>query len=474
MKKKTVQKRDKNILIRKLFDLLLEKNKGKEWVLEQIEKQKITINEAKESSSLLILQSCPSNFIENLLKILREEKFLDSYSTKSTRTLHWFFTDIVGSANPKIQTEEQIKKINFLFSQIQNSKTFRQIDFESDVILPTGDGMAIGFSSSPEQPFLLAIEISKALNNYNKNKRENAKIQLRIGLDSGPVYFIKDVQGNNTVWGPGIITARRVMDLCDANHILASQKIAEDLSKLTAFYKNITHPLGEYKVKHDEEFYIYNIYGMGFGNKNTPSKVVEQRDRDKNEDLIPNFEFNYVEVRLDVKDPKTMMTHHKWIWDVKNNSKKPLEQVFYNIGGDVPKDFRDLHISIKDEKNKKQEILTIDENKELEKKFNVKLAHPIRRKQHGRILKLEYDWEEPNRVFQYDFSGNCKRFKYVFTIPSGIEIKNRVLQVVRELGIKKRAEPPAKIRYLPKKIEVTWENDKKNKINRFDSYEFQW
>ena len=393
---------------------------------------------------------------------------------KQTKTLHWFFTDIIGSANPKIPTDEQIRKINFLFSQIRNSKTFGQLNFSSDVILPTGDGMAIGFSSSPELPFLLAIEISKELQQYNKNKKEKAKIQLRIGLDSGPVYFIKDVQKNNTVWGPGIITARRVMDLCDENHILASQKIAEDVRKLTNFYKKITHPLGEYKVKHDEEFYIYNIYGKNFGNKIIPKKVVEQQKREIEEDLIPNFEFNSIEVRLDVKDPKTMMTHHKWIWDVKNNSKKPLEQVFYNIGGDVPKNFRDLHISIKDEKNKKQEILTLDENNELEKKFNVKLSNPIRKRQSGRTLKLEYDWEEPKRVFQYDFSANCKRFKYVFTIPNGVEVKNRVLQVVRELGLKKRAEPPAKIRYLPKKIEITWENDKKNMINRFYSYEFQW
>ena len=99
---------------------------------------------------------------------------------------------------------------------------------------------------------------------------------------------------------------------------------------------------------------------------------------------------------------------------------------------------------------------------------------PIRKNQRGRILTLEYDWEEPYRVFEYFFSAKCKKFKYVLTAPKDLQIKNRVLEVERELGIKKRAEPAPKISYLKDKIRITWETDKKRIIKKHETFEFQW
>ena len=63
-----------------------------------------------------------------------------------------------------------------------------------------------------------------------------------------------------------------------------------------------------------------------------------------------------------------MMTHHTWIWDVKNISKEPLEQIFYYIIGDTPKSFGDLNLSVKDENDNNLEIISLDVNKPHEKK----------------------------------------------------------------------------------------------------------
>ena len=167
------------------------------------------------------------------------------------------------------------------------------------------------------------------------------------------------------------------------------------------------------------------------------------------------------------------MTHHTWIWEIKNITKKPLEQIYYHLDGDIPKEFSDLNLKIIDGNNEKVELLSLDSNKEHEKKFNVRLNKPIKRNQRS-IIKLEYDWEEPYKSFEYWFAAKCKKFRYVLRVPKSLQIKNRVLQVVRELGIKKRAEPASKIVDYPDVTEVIWENDKKHIINRHDTFEFQW
>ena len=115
------------------------------------------------------------------------------------------------------------------------------------------------------------------------------------------------------------------------------------------------------------------------------------------------------------------MTHHTWIWDIKNISKEPLTAIFYGLGGDVPRDFPKLNVKVTDENNNKLEILALDVNKPLQKAFHVKLAKPIRKNQSGRIVKLEYDWEEPERNFEYAFSSKSKKFRYFFTAPKDLQ-----------------------------------------------------
>jgi len=408
--------------------------------------------------------------------LIQDEEFAIRDVNTLTKTLHWFFTDIISSSDPGIPVKNQIRKINLLNAMIGKTNIFKEKDSDSTYIQPTGDGMAIGFSDSPESPLILAIEIHKLLYKFNKKQRDKDKVHIRIGIDTGPVYFIEDVEGNDSVWGPGIIMARRVMDLCGQDQIFTSRRIGDDISKLSPQYKSIMHKIGDYSIKHGEQLLIYNVYGKNFGNKIAPkkSKIIEKSTQEDILQTQPKFEFNSIEIRLDITDIKTMMTHHTWVWDVKNISKEPLSQIFYDIGGDVPKDFGDLNTTIRDENGNDLGIVSLDVNKGHEKKFNVRINKPIRKNQKGRILTLEYDWEEPYRVFEYFFSAKCKKFKYVLTVPKDLQIKNRVLEVERELGIKKRAEPPPKIRYLKDNTKITWETDKKRVIRKHETFEFQW
>ena len=195
---------------------------------------------------------------------------LDNHA--STKTFHWFFTDIVGSSDPNITTEDQIEKITALIDSVKNTATFKSTTPDERYVLPTGDGMAIGFRDSPEKPIQLAIETHKLLSAFNKNRRGPRRVDLRIGIDIGPIYFIKDLEDKDNIWGPGIIMARRVMDLCGPNNIFASERIATDLHNLSKTHRATIRPIGEYEIKHGDKLRIYNIYGNGFGNKNFAKK----------------------------------------------------------------------------------------------------------------------------------------------------------------------------------------------------------
>lgn len=321
-------------------------------------------------------------------------------------------------------------------------------------MLPTGDGVAIGFRESAEIPIEMAIQLHKILNQYNKSKPNKDKIYVRIGIDTGPVYFIKDVLGNNTVWGPGIIMSRRLMDICEQNHILTSEKIGE-MSKLTDSYRSIIHPIGDYGLKHGESQFVYSIYGKEFGNKVPPTK----NKIDAGDDLTKaKFVFDRIEVYLDVKDTKTMLTRHTWVWVLRSIVKEPIDRVNYTVQGDVPRDFSHLHLSVKSDRNTKLRIASL-ENEPQRKRFVVMLKKPLKWNQKVRLV-LNYDWEEPDRYFAHDFATKCNKFKYVLTIPKeGAKIdKIRVMDENPLLNLKTHAKPPPMIKFLKDKVEVKWES----------------
>lgn len=452
--------------------LLEEKGKNKDWLLEELMRLKVKLRVSPTTNSYEILRHCPANVIKHIQTTLHGDYGVEEISSH-TKTLHWFFTDIVGSSDPRLSTKSQIRKITVLQNHIRHTEAFKN-SVDNSVVLPTGDGMAIGFSDSPETPLRLAIQLSESLAKYNRSKSNADRIFIRVGIESGPVYFIKDVMGNDTVWGPGIIMSRRLMDMCGPNQIFASRKIGDDISRLSTEYRAILHPIGDYAIKHGEQLLIYNVYGKGFGNKIAPKKgkITEKPKEDEFANPI-KFEFDEVEVRLDVLDRETMLVHHTWTWDVKNIASEPLSQIFYALAGDVPRDFSDLGVLIHDEDGNNLEIISLDVNKPAEKKFNVKLKNPIKRNQKCRLV-LEYDWEEPERVFEYLLSSKSKKFRYIFTVPKDVPIKSMVLEVIPDLGIKRRVDPPPTITYSKDLTYIKWETADRQMIKRFSAFEFKW
>src|SRR3990170_321083 len=228
--------------IAEILGLLDETGRGKQWLVDQLKKHKISTKTS--INSFEILKECPDDFVSQMLRSLKGEDIAGFEEIKTlTKTYHWFFTDIVAGSNPTIPTKNQVKKIIVLNELLLRTETFSKRDPISTVALPTGDGYAIGFSDSPEKPIHLAMELHKALNRYNESQRGHEKLLIRVGIDMGPVYVIKDINNMDNVWGPGIILTRRVMDLAGDMNIFASARIAEDVLKLSAEYKKMLHRL---------------------------------------------------------------------------------------------------------------------------------------------------------------------------------------------------------------------------------------
>ncbi|MDE1766193.1 MAG: hypothetical protein KGI27_07975 [Thaumarchaeota archaeon] len=458
--------------IAEILGLLEEKGKGRDWLLEELKRHKIKLG-VMPTNAYDILRALPNDFILHISRLLQNDEFLIEDVRTLTSTYHWFFTDIVGSSDPSISTKEQARKILILTDLIRKSETFRQSSPGSAVILTTGDGMVIGFADSPEKPLRLAIEIQKAISRYNQLRTTKEKLFIRVGIDTGPVYTIEDLNGSKTFWGPGIITARRVMDIGGTMQIFASSRIADDIRRLSPEYKAMMHPVGDYVVKHGEQLLIYNIYGNGFGNRNTPKKGKVQKSKAAEQDLKNSntFYFSGIDLGIEITDPKTMMVRHRWTWDIKNISPEPKNQIFYYLDGDAPRDFADMNVVVTDDKKKELEIISLNVNKPYHKEFIVKLDRPLKPNQKGQKITLQYDWEEPERNFFYKVSSDCRKLQYHFVMPKGIEVKNRVLKVDPETGYKTHASPAAKVRYLPGRTEITWQ---KSNLVAYEAYRFEW
>jgi len=467
---------DRIAKVAEIISLIEEAQKTKEWIFQQIKKKHLKLPVKHSMSSFQVLNCCPDGFLSDSLKTLKAKDIDDIGDINSiTKTYHWFFTDIVAGSNPTIPSKEQARKVVVLNELIGRTETFKRRDPASTVILPTGDGMAIGFSDSPEYPLRLSIQLHKLLNEYNKARRsKKEKVLLRIGIDIGPVYVIKDLNGQDNVWGPGIILTRRVMDLAGDMNIFASSRFGDDVKALSPEYKEIMHLIGDYSIKHGEQLNIYNIYGEGFGSKIYPrkSKILDKKETFQDQLKSKTaFMFNTIDIKLDVIDPKTMLTHHQWIWNLINLSDEPRDEVFYYLDGDVPKDFPDMNVKVTDEEENELDIISLSENKPTHKEFNVKMKKPIKPKQRKRFVKIEYDWEEPERNFFYKLPTDCKKFNYKFSIPKGVDVKNRILKVDTELGYKWVANPAPTIKYLKEGTVITWEG---TNLKAFDAYKFEW
>jgi KaiC/GvpD/RAD55 family RecA-like ATPase/class 3 adenylate cyclase len=187
----------------------------------------------------------------------------------------FFFIDIVGLSDPSLSVKNQVQKIQILNELIHSCDSFRKASTGKKIILPTGDGTAIGFLSNPEIPLELSIQLHHKMYAYNQQKYDEDLIGVRIGLGSGPVFTVSDLNNVQNIWGPGIILARRVMDAGDNGHILIAEKLAEELISLKDEYRSVINLISnKYRIKHGQEIKLYSAYSNDFGNPRIPSKVL--------------------------------------------------------------------------------------------------------------------------------------------------------------------------------------------------------
>src|ERR1700704_2624890 len=176
---------------------------------------------------------------------------------------HVLFIDIVGYS--KLSINDQRAAIDELTQVVRASEQFQNAEAAARLLkIPTGDGMALVFYKSPEEPVECALEISRAL-------KEHPKIQLRMGVHSGPVSGVIDVNGQANLAGAGLNMAQRVMDCGDAEHILLSKRVADDLGEYE-HWRPLLHDLGACEVEHGMRVSIVNLHADEVGNPQVPKK----------------------------------------------------------------------------------------------------------------------------------------------------------------------------------------------------------
>jgi TolB-like protein/class 3 adenylate cyclase/Tfp pilus assembly protein PilF len=183
---------------------------------------------------------------------------------------HVLFIDIAGYS--KLSVNEQHAAVEELNQIVRASEQFQRAEAASRLLkIPTGDGMALVFYTSPEAPAQCAVEISRAL-------KEHPRLQLRMGIHSGPVSGVVDVNERANLAGAGLNVAQRVMYCGDAGHILLSKHVAEDLEEYEK-WRPLLHDLGECEVKHGVRISVVNLYDDRFGNATLPRKFETVQKR---------------------------------------------------------------------------------------------------------------------------------------------------------------------------------------------------
>src|SRR5213595_933531 len=176
---------------------------------------------------------------------------------------HVLFIDIVGYS--KLSINEQRAVVEELTTIVRGSDQYQKAETAGRLIkIPTGDGIALVFYTSPEAPAQCAVEISRPL-------KERPHLRLRMGVHSGPVSGVIDVNGHANLAGAGLNIAQRVMACGDAGHILLSKRVAEDLEEYE-HWRPLLHDLGVCEVKHGMRVGVTNLYSDEIGNPQLPKK----------------------------------------------------------------------------------------------------------------------------------------------------------------------------------------------------------
>ena len=192
----------------------------------------------------------------------------DEQKAKRLEIAHVLFMDIVGYS--KLLTDEQSEALQELNQIVRSTEAASEAEAAGQLtVLPTGDGMALVFAGSVEEPVECALEISQAL-------RAQPSLPVRMGIHSGPIHHVKDANGRENIAGVGINIAQRVMDCGDAGHILVSKRVADDLAQQRRWQPYL-HELGDVEVKHGVVVSLVNLYAETIGNPAPPTRLEKAR-----------------------------------------------------------------------------------------------------------------------------------------------------------------------------------------------------
>src|SRR5437868_2801523 len=181
---------------------------------------------------------------------------------------HVLFIDIVGYS--RLLINQQSDQLETLRKIVRATEQFRAAEAEGKLLrLPTGDGGALVFRNTPEAPVSCALEISKELRNH-------PELRVRMGIHSGPVNAVTDLNEQANIAGAGINIAQRVMDCGDAGHILLSRHVAEDLEHYPRWQPHL-HDLGQTAMKHGVIVSAVNLYTDYAGNPALPTRLAAQK-----------------------------------------------------------------------------------------------------------------------------------------------------------------------------------------------------
>src|SRR3984957_8196759 len=188
----------------------------------------------------------------------------ESKTKQRLKITHILFIDIVGYS--KLLTDEQSEALQELNQIVRNTEAVREAETAARLtILPTGDGMALVFTGSVEEPAECALEISHAL-------RAQPSLPVRMGIHSGPIHHVKDANERENIADIGINIAHWEMDWGDAGRILISKRVADDLAQQRRWQPYL-HELGDVEVKHGVVVSLVNLYAETIGNPTPPTRI---------------------------------------------------------------------------------------------------------------------------------------------------------------------------------------------------------
>lgn len=358
-----------------------------------------------------------------------------------TRTAHFFFVDIVGLSDDAIPSENQARKIEILNKAIRECTSFSNVIKE--MIIPTGDGAVMGFDDI-EDPIKLAIELHSKLKVYNEKKAQQEQVRVRIGINSGPVILVEDLKGNLNYWGDGTIIARRVMDAGNADHILLSSWMADQLIRLRQSYRDCIHKTKNATFKHKRRETIYSAYSEDFGNPYPPDKKQSELDAHP-----------YVEESLTIIDPKTMSTLHKCGYEIFD----PLDDTMTSvvpISMHIEMFAEDMQLRAYDEDGNDLPFEVYADTPTL-KQVVVFFTTPIPKGERKKFF-VEFTSNEERRHYYLDYRSNIKKVVFKLAYPSNSDILPVFYREVNDKKIRLRKQPPN--RKIQGRREIRWE--KKN------------